>query len=514
MTMIDRAHERVKSLSWEPTYVEGRTKYPTKYALPTRTKDPFKHLIRQYCAMEEEKDNRQYGSLTDVITRTSSIKNTEPRWAEIQKIILPILTQAEYGAAKAQGPLIECIDNPELRQGYLAQLMDEIRHYGQQSYLLRHWTKHWPDSEGFAYSLQHKGKNLFARAGRALFETFFTGDPITGALHLQVVAETAYTNSLFVAVTDLAAKQGDDATPTVFLSVQSDESRHMANGYSTLVAALSNPDNAPLIQQDIDDAFWRGSRFLDPFLGWVYDYGAINRGQSYAELWDRWTWDDWGGGYMARLEPFGVKAPASMEAGRSFVRTAQHSAALFIYASWPLQYWRYDAPKEADYEWLENKYPGWYDTYGMFYDMYHELADPGNGMLPLNVFAEGRLPVICRVCQMPAVFPVVTDSTERIVRKDLGWEGFCSPECENLYDREPLRYSQYTPFLEIYDGWDLADIVADLGLLRSDGKTLLGQPTCDFEKMWTIDDIRRCGVLIQNPVRQYVEEELGEKWPA
>src|SRR5687767_3145807 len=128
-SMIDRAHERVKSLSWEPTYVEAPTKYPTKYALPARTKDPFKHLIRQYCAMEEEKDNRQYGSLTDVITRTGSIKNTNPRWAEIQKIILPILTQAEYGAAKAQGPLIECIDNPELRQGYLAQLMDEIRHY-------------------------------------------------------------------------------------------------------------------------------------------------------------------------------------------------------------------------------------------------------------------------------------------------------------------------------------------------------------------------------------------------
>lgn len=39
-SMTDRAHDRVKALSWEPTYVQAPTKYPTKYKLPTRTKTP------------------------------------------------------------------------------------------------------------------------------------------------------------------------------------------------------------------------------------------------------------------------------------------------------------------------------------------------------------------------------------------------------------------------------------------------------------------------------------------
>jgi hypothetical protein len=509
-SLTDLAHERVRRLDWKPSYVQPKDRYPSKYTLPNHTKDAFRHLIRQYCAMEEEKDNRQYGSLTDVITRTGSVRNVGPRWAEIQKIILPILTSAEYGAAKGQGVLIDSVDNPELRQGYLAQMMDEIRHYNQEAYLLRYWTKHWPDSEGFASSGRHKGRNLFARAGRSLFETFFTGDPVSVSLHLQVMAETAYTNSVFVAMTELAARQGDNATPTVFLSIQSDEARHMANGYSTLVAALSEPANLPYLQQDLDDAFWRGSRFLDPFLGWIYDYGAEVRAGSYAELWDKWTWEDWGGRYMARLEPYGVKPPASMEAGRQLARTGQHAVAMFVYAAWPLQFWRYDAPTERDFEWLEDKYSGWYEKYGLFYDMYHAMTDPADGALPLGVFAEGRLPVICRVCQMPAVFPEFTDTSEIIVKKGDRWEGFCSPECESLFDREPLRYSQYVPFLEQYDGWNLADVILDLGLIRKDGRTLLAQPTLSSERMWTVDDIRRCDVVLQDPVRQYVEDGNAE----
>ena len=97
-------------------------------------------------------------------------------------------------------------------------------------------------------------------------------DPITNSLNLQVVAETAYTNPLFVAMTEVAAANGDQATPSVFLSIQSDEARHMANGYSTLAAVLSEPDNLPMLQEDFDTAFWRQHTFLDNFLGGVNDY--------------------------------------------------------------------------------------------------------------------------------------------------------------------------------------------------------------------------------------------------
>ena len=109
-------------------------------------------------------------------------------------------------------------------------MLDDVRHTNQEAYLMRYFTKHASDPEGFAQGLKARGTNLFNRAGRAAFETFFVGDPIEGALNLQVVAETA----IFVALTELSASNGDQVTPLVFLSIQSDESRHMANGYSTL----------------------------------------------------------------------------------------------------------------------------------------------------------------------------------------------------------------------------------------------------------------------------------------
>lgn len=513
--MTDRfavAHDRVKDLDWEPDYFRAEPRYPTRYKLPKKTKDPFKHLIRQYCAMENEKDDRQYGSLTDLCTRTGAISNAEPRWAEVQKIVLPTLTLAEYGAAKCQGLLIDAVENAELRQGYLAQMMDEVRHYNQQMWLIRYWSKHWSDPEGFAYALKHKGQNLFYRPGRSFFETFMNSDPISSSVSLQVMGETAYTNPLFVAMTEIAAANGDNATPTVFLSIQSDESRHMANGYATLAAVLSEPDNIPLLQQDLNDMFWRGSRFLDPFMGAVYDYFQKVRLKSYAEYWDEWIWEDWGGAYMARLEPFGITPPVTLEYSKNLARTGQHAAAILAYAAWPLNYWRFDPPTEADFEWFEEKYPGYYDLYGNFWDLYKALADPSEGATPLGVMASvQRLPAFCRVCQMPGILPELFAPTERIVQKGDQWEAFCSAECEALFDREPHRYLAYTPFFTRYDGWDLADIILDWGLVRADGKTLLGQPVLESDRPWTVDDIRRCGVEIQDPVRLYVEELRGQK---
>jgi hypothetical protein len=71
------------------------------------------------------------------------------------------------------------------------------------------------------------------------------GDAITAAdIYLTIVAETAFTNTLFVVMPSEAAANGDYLLPTVFHSVQSDESRHISNGYSIIVMALSDERTA------------------------------------------------------------------------------------------------------------------------------------------------------------------------------------------------------------------------------------------------------------------------------
>src|SRR5260370_16311725 len=84
---------------------------------------------------------------------------------------------------------------------------------------------------GFNKSLRNFHDDYCGTIGRQFAEGFITGDAITAAsIYLTIVAETAFTNTLFVAMPAEAAANGDYLLPTVFHSLQSDEARHISNG--------------------------------------------------------------------------------------------------------------------------------------------------------------------------------------------------------------------------------------------------------------------------------------------
>jgi hypothetical protein len=497
-------HERVKDFDWEPSYATKADRYPTKYKIPSRTKDPFRHLIRDYLAMEQEKDDRQYGAMEDALARSGAAAKAEGRWMEILKPVLPIVSFGEYAAMKSCGQLIDAVDNAELRQGYLAQMLDEVRHTNQEMYLARYFAKHAHDPEGFAQGMQIKGTNMFNRAARSALENFFVGDPIEGALNLQVVAETAYTNPVFVAMTEVAAANGDQVTPSVFLSIQSDEARHMANGYSTLAAVMSDPDNLPALQADFNRAFWRQHAFLDPFLNVVYDYFQKKRTTSYKEKWFEWINDDWIGSYIGKLEPFGLQVPVWFEEAKEGLNWMGHTAAMVAFAAWPQQFWRFDPLTDEDMDWFESKYPGWYDHYGFFWEGYRELIDPKDGASTLSLFES--MPPLCRVCQMPTIFPRIDISTGRIKEYAGKKHAFCSDACDFIFHEDPQRYLGYDTWYELFDGYSLDEYIVKNGLLRADGKTLIAQPSLDPQKMWTIDDIKALNYEIKNPLNDLTSD--------
>lgn len=507
MRNLIEAHNRVKDFDWEPSYAEKPVRYPTKYKIPTKTKDPFRHLIREYLSMEQEKDDRQYGSMEDAMARSGSPARAEPRWMEILKAALPMVDFAEYAAMKCCGQLIDTVENAELRQGYMAQMLDEVRHTNQEMYLVRYFAKHAVDPEGFAQGMQAKGTNLYGRAARSAFETFFVGDPIECSLSLQVIAETAFTNPFFVALTEIAATNGDHATPTVFLSVQSDESRHMANGYATLAAVMSEPDNLEHLQADFDRAFWRQHAFIDPFVGAVQDYYQANRSFSYYEKWKEWIAEDWMGSYVGKLEPFGLKPPRGFAAAEERVKWMGHTASMVGAAAWPFAYWKLDTMGPKDMEWFEQKYPGWDENYGWFWEGYEAYTDPADGVNPLAAF--DGVPPVCQVCQMPCVFPRIDISDARAMEYAGKLRAFCSGECERIFNEDPQRYLGYKTMWELYDGYSLDEYIVENKLVRADGKTLLAQPSLDWEKMWTVDDIRKWEYEIKDPMRS---REAAAAW--
>src|SRR6202043_481303 len=179
---------------------------------------------------------------------------------------------------------------------------------------------------------------------------------ITAAnIYLTVVAETAFTNTLFVAMPSEAARNGDYALPTVFLSVQSDESRHIGNGHSMLMAMINDPSNHQLLERDLKYAFWQNHAIVDAAIGTFIEYGTTNRDknkESYAELWHRWIYEDYYRTYMLPLEKY------------------VHKVAQFFSVGWPVNFWRIEAETERDFEWFEHKYPGWYAEFGDYWKWY------------------------------------------------------------------------------------------------------------------------------------------------
>ena len=307
---IGEAANRVADLGWTPSYVQEAMTFPTDYKISRVPRDPMKQVLRSYFPMQEEKDNRVYGAL-DAALRGDMFRNVEPRWIEWMKLFLAIIPFPEISAARSMAMVGRLSPGEELRTGFTMQMVDELRHSTIQMNLKKWYMENYIDPAGFDITEAAFGKCYASTIGRQFAEGFLTGDAITAAsIYLTVVAETAFTNTLFVAMPSEAARNGDYALPTVFLSVQSDESRHIGNGHSMLMAMLHDPSNHQLLERDLKYAFWQNHAIVDAAIGTFIEYGTTNRDknkESYAELWHRWIYEDYYRTYMLPLEKYGIK---------------------------------------------------------------------------------------------------------------------------------------------------------------------------------------------------------------
>lgn len=529
---LTRSHAKLHELTWTPTYARPVTRYRTDYALSKGgERDPLKQILRSYFPMQNEKDDRVYGAM-DGALRGGMFRQVQPRWMEWQKFFLSMIPVAEASAARAMSMLAAVVPNPEIQNGLAIQMVDEVRHAGIQMNLKRLYMQNYVDPAGFDISQRAFGRSYAGTIGRQFGEAFLAGDAVTAAcIYLQIVAETAFTNALFVAMPSEAAANGDYLLPTVFLSVQSDESRHINNGYGTLLMALADEENVPLLERDLRYAWWNNHCVIDAAVGTFIEYGTKDRRkerESYAQMWRRWVYDDYYRSYLAPLERYGLRVPHDLvEAAweRLSSRGFIHKIAQFFAVGWPLNYWRIDPMVEADFEWFEDKYPGWYDEYGRWWEQYRELSRPGAG--PPIAFADTgyAYPLRCWSCMLPCVLreDIVLDESDGIVRT------YCSETCRwtdkvafrEEYEGRPTpamgRLVGERDWERLYDGWDLADVIVDLGFVRDDGRSLIPQPHVDFDEraLWTLDDVRGFEVrsptaILERLTRAEREQRVGD----
>ena len=491
-------HEKAKSYDWDFTFAQQRPKFQTKYTIPHKGKDPFRILVRDYMKMEAEKDDRTHGFL-DGALRMGMAEQVEPRFLECLKMTLPDLTNAEYQAVAACGGIIASVQNQELRQGYLAQMLDEIRHTQIEMALRHYYVKHAPDPAGWDLGQKALYQHPAGLVSIGECYHFNTGDPIDCIIELNIIIETALTNILLVATPQVAVVNGDHALATAFLSIQSDESRHMANGYGSLLAVLRDENNIPKVNESLERHFWRAHKSLGAIIGWQSEYGARRRPWAYKDQWQEWVVDDFIGGYLERLADFGVLPPRRLAQATHTSRWAHHSIGQVLATIWPLNYWRSDAMDAADCDWFEKHYPGWQGVHGAFWEAYRERTDPACGRIMLQELP--ALPPFCQVCQLPCVLPRPDQSEYRLVSIQGANYAACSEGCEWILKTWPTAYTGRKQFWARYHGWDLADVILDLGYVRPDGKTLIGQPTVSQDRLWTIDDMRRLRYQVKDPLR-------------
>jgi len=92
------------------------------------------------------------------------------------------------------------------------------------------------------------------------------------------------------------------------------------------------------------------------------------------------------------------------------------------------------------------------------------------------------------------------------------WRTYCSETCHWTdavafraeYQGRPTpnmgRLTGKREWETLYHGRDLAEVVAELGYVRDDGKTLIPQPHLDLDdpkKLWTLDNLR--GIEFNSP---------------
>jgi propane monooxygenase large subunit len=280
---VGEATKKIADLGWTPSYAQEAITFPTDYKFTKAPRDPMKQVLRSYFPMQEEKDNRVYGAL-DAALRGDMFRNVEPRWVEWMKLFLAIIPFPEISAARSMAMVARLAPGEELRTGFTMPMVDEFRHSTIQMNLKKWYMENYIDPAGFDITEEAFGKCYATTIGRQFGEGFITGDTMTAAsVYLTVVAETAFTNTLFVAMPSEAARNGDYALPTVFLSVQSDESRHIGNGHSMLMAALKEPENHLLIERDLKYAFWQNHAIVDAAIGTFIEYGTTVRLTRYLD---------------------------------------------------------------------------------------------------------------------------------------------------------------------------------------------------------------------------------------
>ncbi len=238
-------------------------------------------------------------------------------------------------------------------------------------------------------------------AARSLFDDMFAGnDAVSTAIQLTFCFETGFTNLQFLGMAADAMGVGDIEFSSLISSIQTDEARHAQQGEPTM-KILIEIGRKDVAQKLIDHMFWRSWKIFSLLTGLSMDYYTPleHRRHSFKEFMAEWINKQ----FVDQFTDFGLELPWYWnDHYQKEINWLHHAYHLGVWFWRPTVWWNPDAgvsPQERD--WLEEKYPGWNDSFGKYWDVITENARSGN----IAMTYPETLPMVCNICHVPVCTP-------------------------------------------------------------------------------------------------------------
>ena len=406
-------------------------------ALPvdwTKFKDPFEIVPPQYFAIQAEKE-RMLVNNYELIDRYKLSRDFDARWLQLVRLAMASLPAPEYAIGSTFGALALRVPGASWRLGVMAQMLDEHRHGQNDLRNAAELNKQFPGAFNkrvtqFSHMwLMQIFSNYFEDVNATL-----SRDVLEAVVGLNFCLEVALSNMIFGGLPAVSAQSNDTRTAQHFMSIQSDESRHMSLGNEMLRFALENAaesGNMEIVEYWLFKWMWRTYRALMPPVAVAADMFSTKRAESYAELYHRYVTDGAVNNILAPLrKKYGFEMPRCIETMNAEVPYYSNTLWQLLYAYKRIAPILIPGVTDADRAWLVTKYPDWERSYGQWWA--EVCAGDGKD--------EADLPTICHVCQLPCVMPVYHDPVVLHADYRGGTLAFCSEPCREIFAHEPEIY--------------------------------------------------------------------------
>lgn len=457
MALLERSawYDLARTTEWTPTYISADELFPPEMSggegIPDDVwgtyDEPYKVTYREYVDVQRQKDAGAY-SVKAALERNDLYNKADPGWIAILKEHYAAVALVEYGAALQESRFVRWSKAPGMRNMATFGMLDEMRHGQLQLYFPHEYIN---KDRQFDWSHQAMWSNNWVALGARHYfdDIMMTRDAVETSIYANFAFETGFTNLQFIGLSGDAANAGDFTFSKLIQSIQSDEARHAQLGTPLLQMLIENGQVAKA-QNHIDVSFWRSYRLFTILSGIPMDYYVPLdvRESSFKEFMQEWIVTQ----FIKSIEDLGLKKPWYWDIFLRDLDEHHHGQQLGTYSWRPTLWWNPAAgvsPEERD--WLEEKYPGWNDTFGKVWDVMIDNFATGRDEKTIP----GTLPMTCNVSQLPIVgTPGRSLHDNTLVHEGRKYH-FGSEVDKWIFEQDPARYKHHKNLIDRFLGGDI-----------------------------------------------------------